>query len=72
MRKVVETGKPFIMSTGVIEQPALDASVAYLRSLGASNFVLLKCTSTYPASPAHTNLRTIPDMAAGATAARSG
>ncbi|MBP6852984.1 MAG: pseudaminic acid synthase [Rhodoferax sp.] len=64
MRKVVETGKPFIMSTGVINQPDLDASVAYLRSLGASNFVLLKCTSTYPASPAHTNLRTIPDMAA--------
>jgi pseudaminic acid synthase len=64
MRKVVETGKPFIMSTGVINQPNLDASVAYLRSLGASNFVLLKCTSNYPSSPEHTNLRTIPDMVA--------
>jgi pseudaminic acid synthase len=64
MRKVVETGKPFIMSTGVIDQPSLDASVAYLRSLGARDFMLLKCTSTYPASPENTNLRTIPDMAA--------
>ncbi|QHE83764.1 pseudaminic acid synthase [Hydrogenophaga sp. BPS33] len=64
MRKVVETGKPFIMSTGVIGQEELDASVAYLRSLGAKDFVLLKCTSTYPASPETTNLRTIPDMAA--------
>jgi pseudaminic acid synthase len=64
MRKVVETGKPFIMSTGVISQLELDASVAYLRSLGAKDFVLLKCTSTYPASPESTNLRAIPDMAA--------
>jgi pseudaminic acid synthase len=64
MRKVVETGKPFIMSTGVIDQLSLDASVAYLRSLGARDFMLLKCTSTYPASPENTNLRTIPDMAA--------
>lgn len=63
LRKIIETGKPFIMSTGVIEQAALDESVAYIKSLGAKNFALLKCTSTYPASPEHTNLRTIPDMA---------
>ena len=63
MRRVVETGKPFIMSTGVIEQSALDHSVEYLRQLGADNFILLKCTSTYPATPELTNLRTIPDLA---------
>ena len=63
MRKIVETGKPFIMSTGVINQSELDSSIAYLRSLGATNFILLKCTSTYPASAENTNLRTIPDMA---------
>lgn len=63
LRKVVATGKPLIMSTGVIEQTALDATVSYLRSLGAYNFMLLKCTSTYPASAETTNLRTIPDMA---------
>lgn len=64
IRKVVETGKPFIISTGVIEKPALDDTVSYIRSLGATDFALLKCTSTYPSSPEHTNLRTIPDMAA--------
>jgi N-acetylneuraminate synthase len=47
----------------VIEQDALDRTVAFLRSHGASQFVLLKCTSTYPASPSSTNLRTLPDMA---------
>lgn len=64
IRKVVQTGKPIIMSTGVIGREGLDESVAYLRSLGAREFVLLKCTSTYPALPLNTNLRTIPDMAA--------
>ncbi len=64
IKKVVATGKPIIMSTGVINRTELDASVAYLRSLGARDFVLLKCTSTYPALPENTNLRTIPDMAA--------
>ena len=63
MRRVIETGKPFIMSTGVIDQAALDSSVDVLRQSGADNFVLLKCTSTYPATPESTNLRTIPDMA---------
>ncbi len=63
IKKVIQTGKPFIMSAGVIEQEALDESIAYIRSLGAKDFVLLKCTSTYPSSPEHTNLRTIPDMA---------
>jgi N-acetylneuraminate synthase len=62
IKRIVATGKPLIMSTGVIDQPALDESVAYLRSLGAKKFVLLKCTSTYPASPEHTNLRAIPAM----------
>lgn len=64
IKKVAETGKPVIMSTGVIEQEALDETVAFIRSLGVRDLVLLKCTSTYPASPVNTNLRTIPDMAA--------
>ena len=63
LRRVVATGRPLIISTGVIEQAALDETIAYLRHLGARDFMLLKCTSTYPASPENTNLRTIPDMA---------
>ena len=33
-----------------------------LGSLGSDNFALLKCTSTYPASPRNTNVITIPHM----------
>jgi pseudaminic acid synthase len=62
--RVIATGKPFIMSTGVIEQEELDAVVRHIRSRGATNFVILKCTSTYPASPDNTNILTIPDMTA--------
>lgn len=63
IKKVIETGKPFIVSTGVIERSDLDETVRYIRSLGADNFALLKCTSTYPAAPDNTNLRAIPAMA---------
>ncbi|QWD16525.1 pseudaminic acid synthase [Polynucleobacter paneuropaeus] len=63
IKKIIHTGKPFIVSTGVISQSDLDETVRYIRSLGADNFALLKCTSTYPASPDNTNLRAIPSMA---------
>jgi pseudaminic acid synthase len=63
MERVVRTGKPLIMSTGVIAADALAQSVAFLRELGG-DFLLLKCTSTYPARPEDTNLLTIPDMRA--------
>jgi pseudaminic acid synthase len=62
MERVCRTGKPIIMSTGVIQSEALAESVAFLRDCGARDLLLLKCTSTYPASPEHTNLLTIPDM----------
>jgi pseudaminic acid synthase len=63
MERVVRTGKPLIMSTGVIGEEALAHSVSFLRESGG-DFLLLKCTSTYPARPEDTNLLTIPDMRA--------
>jgi len=60
LRKVAATGKPIIMSTGVSNLSDIDESVRLLRSLGCENLVLLKCTSTYPATPENTNLATIP------------
>lgn len=62
LKKVARTGKPVIMSTGVITLPELEESVAYLKENGCKNLVLLKCTSTYPATPENTNIITIPDM----------
>ena len=63
IRKVARTGKPVIISTGVSSIADVDEAVRLLRSEKCENFVLLKCTSTYPASPENTNLLTIPHLA---------
>jgi len=60
LRKVAATGKPVIMSTGVASIDDIAESVEVLKSSGCKEIVLLKCTSTYPASPANSNLLTIP------------
>lgn len=62
LRKVALTGKPVIMSTGVSTLKDIEESIAVLRKAGCKDIILLKCTSTYPATPEHTNLLTIPDM----------
>ena len=64
MARIARTEKPVIMSTGVIGEDELTRSVAFLRACGVRDLALLKCTNTYPASPEHANLRTIPDMRA--------
>lgn len=63
IRKVAKTGKPVIISTGVSSIADIDEAVKTLKSEGCENFILLKCTSTYPASPENTNLNTIPHLA---------
>lgn len=62
IRKVAATGKPLIISTGMASIAELDESVREARNAGAKHIVLLKCTSTYPASPNNTNMLTIPHM----------
>lgn len=62
LKKVARTGKPVIMSTGVSSLADIDTSVRVLRAEGCQELMLLKCTSTYPATPENTNLRTIPHM----------
>lgn len=63
IRKVARTGKPVIISTGMATAAELDEAVRAVREEGNEQLVLLKCTSTYPASPANSNLATIPHMA---------
>jgi len=60
--KVAQTGKPVIMSTGASTLSDIDDAVRVLRDYGCTDLTLLKCTSTYPASPENTNLATIPVM----------
>ncbi len=50
------------MSTGMASVSELDDAVRTARQAGCKDLVLLKCTSTYPALPENTNLRTIPDL----------
>jgi pseudaminic acid synthase len=60
IRKVAATGKPMIISTGMASLAEIDETLRTARAVGARDIVLLKCTSTYPATPANTNLATIP------------
>ncbi|WP_420458048.1 pseudaminic acid synthase [Neolewinella sp.] len=60
LRKVAATGKPIIISSGASRLDEIYESVRILREAGARQICVLKCTSTYPATPENTNLRTIP------------
>jgi N-acetylneuraminate synthase len=62
IKKVVSTGKPVLISTGMATLAELDEMVRLFRNNDCNNFILLKCTSTYPASPKNSNLVTIPHM----------
>ncbi len=62
IRKVAATGKPMILSTGMATVAEIDEAVRTAREAGCRDIVLLKCTSTYPASPENSHLRTIPNM----------
>jgi N-acetylneuraminate synthase len=62
IRRAASTGKPLIISTGMASMAELDETVRAARAAGCRELILLKCTSTYPASPQNSNLATIPHM----------
>jgi pseudaminic acid synthase len=62
LKKVAKTGKPVILSTGVTTREDVKESIEVLRKAGCKDLIILKCTSTYPATPENTNLVTIPDF----------
>ena len=62
VRRIAQTGKPIIASTGMASIAEQDDLVRTARENGCQDLTLLKCTSSYPATPAGTNLRTIPHM----------
>jgi pseudaminic acid synthase len=63
IRKVAQTGKPTIMSTGMASLSEIDDAVRAFRQAGGTQLALLKCTSAYPSRPEEVNLRTIPHLA---------
>jgi pseudaminic acid synthase len=63
IEKMAATGKPLIMSTGVSKISELAETIENIADKGVTNLALLKCTSSYPANPEQSNIRTIPHMA---------
>ena len=62
IKNIAKFGKPMIISTGMATLAELDETVRTIRESGCEQFVLLQCTSTYPATPGNSNLVTIPHM----------
>jgi pseudaminic acid synthase len=62
IKKVAKTGKPMIISTGMASVEELDLTVKTARENGCHDLILLKCTSSYPATPENTNISTIPHL----------
>lgn len=62
IKKVAQTGKPIIMSTGMASLADIEEAVQTAKQAGCNDIILLKCTSTYPASANNTHLATLAHM----------
>jgi pseudaminic acid synthase len=62
LKKVAQTGKPVIISTGITDLSEITDAINVLRKNGTKDICVLKCTSTYPAPIEDANLRTIKDF----------
>lgn len=62
IRKIAATCKPLIISTGMATIAELDETVCAAREAGCKDLILLKCTSSYPATPENSNVKTIPHL----------
>lgn len=62
IKRIAQTGKPVIISTGMASLTEVSEAVDCLKSNGCQQIVLLKCTSAYPATPTQANLKTIPHL----------
>ena len=60
--KAASKKKPLIMSTGMASLAEIEEAVETAWQNGCRELVLLKCTSTYPASAENTNLVTLPHL----------
>lgn len=63
VRYIASKGRPMIISTGMCSVAEIDETVRTAREGGCDEIVLLKCTSSYPSTPDHSNIRTIPHLA---------
>lgn len=62
LEKVAHTGKPVIISTGISNLTDIELALLTLKNSGATEIIVLKCTTAYPAPAEESNLLTISDM----------
>lgn len=62
IRRAAHSGLPLVMSTGMATTAEVDAALSAASEEGNTDVVLLRCNSTYPASPSEMDLMTILDM----------
>jgi N,N'-diacetyllegionaminate synthase len=60
---IAAKGKPVLLSTGMSDLAEVEDAVKVLRSGGCKEFIVLHCTSSYPAPPSSVNLRAMQTMA---------
>jgi pseudaminic acid synthase len=63
IKRIAQTGKPVIISSGMASRGDLEEAVNILRKHGCKQICMLKCTSAYPAKPEDANLITLKNMA---------
>ena len=62
IKRVAQTGKPLIISTGMANEIEIAEAVDTARNNGCEDLAILHCVSSYPALPENYNLKTIADM----------
>ena len=62
LKKIALTRKPVILSTGMASIQDINRALKILKSNGCKKIIILKCTSSYPATSKDSNLLTIKDM----------
>lgn len=63
IKRVAETGKPIIISTGMADFSEIKQAIATAQKYGCQQLVVLHCISAYPAPYEQANLATINDIA---------
>lgn len=62
IKRVAQTGKPVLISTGMGTLAEIEEAVETLRANGCPEICLLKCTAAYPARIEDANMATLADM----------
>lgn len=62
IKRVAQTGKPVILSTGLAAQEDIELAITTLENNGCQQYAFLKCTTAYPAPAEDINLNTMVDM----------